>query len=128
RWRWLQVAPVLVVCVLAGYVVVRILAAGPAASFLVSNGTVSGNARVENNATALDGRMVVFGVTPTPTPAPTPTPTPAPTATPVAGASSCPLPKYPNASCTGVPSGTSLVTMSGDYHAKTTGEHITAKL
>jgi hypothetical protein len=60
--------------------------------------------------------------TPTPTPTRTPTPTPTRTPTPVppvsSGTSKCPLPKYPSASCTGVPSGTSLTTVSGSYTAK----------
>ncbi|HSX15814.1 MAG TPA: hypothetical protein VLF40_03420 [Candidatus Saccharimonadales bacterium] len=42
------------------------------------------------------------------------------------GSSTCPLPKYPNPSCTGVPVGTSLTTHNGDYEARTDGEVINA--
>ncbi|HSX07452.1 MAG TPA: hypothetical protein VLG11_01010, partial [Candidatus Saccharimonadales bacterium] len=39
--------------------------------------------------------------------------------------SACPLPKYPNTSCTGVPTGTTFKrTVSGDYYANTPGEVI----
>ncbi len=75
----LIVAPLIAV----GYIVVRIFAAGPAASFLLSSATISGNASVQSNASAIGGQMLVFGVAaPTPTPAATSTPTPSPTPAP----------------------------------------------
>lgn len=42
------------------------------------------------------------------------------------GGGSCALPNYPDASCTGVPAGTSLTNFSGDYTANTTNEVIDA--
>src|SRR6185369_7168022 len=73
-----KAAPVALVAVVLGYVVVRILAAGSGAGFLVSGATLSGNAQVVTNAGALGGSEVVFGVSPTPAPTATPTPTATP--------------------------------------------------
>ena len=58
--------------------------------------------------------------TATPTPSPTPSPTPTPTPTPTSGGSGCALPAFPDASCTGVPAGTSL-TPSGGLTISTAG-------
>ncbi len=70
---------------------------------------------------------------PTPTPKPTTVPTPTPTATPSAtpapgsGSTSCALPKYPSASCTGVPAGTVLSAYTGPCQITTAGTVIDAK-
>ncbi|HSX01591.1 MAG TPA: hypothetical protein VLF67_05100 [Candidatus Saccharimonas sp.] len=85
-----QVVPVVLVCVAVGwYAVILIMAAGPAAEFVLSNATLTGSAQLASNAGAIGGQMVVFGSAPAPTPTPTPTaaptPTPTPTSTPTAG-------------------------------------------
>lgn len=114
--------PAIAASLILGYVVVSILAAGPAATFLVKNGTLSGSATVVSNTSAIGGSMVRFGSvsTPAPTPAPAPTSTPAP-----AGSTSCALPKYPTPSCTGVPAGTTFTnTVNGSYTATTANQVI----
>lgn len=68
-----------------------------------------------------------------PTPSASPTPKPTPSATtaapekPATGGGKCPLPAYPNADCTGVPAGTKLTTVNGDYVARKAGEVIEGK-
>jgi len=65
---------------------------------------------------------------PSTTPTPAPTPTPKPTATPAPGGStSCALPKYPNASCTGIPAGTVLSSYTGPCQITTANTVIDAK-
>jgi hypothetical protein len=65
---------------------------------------------------------------PSPTPAPAPSPGPTPTPTPTtSGSSTCPLPAYPSASCTGVPAGTSLATVNGDINVTASGTLIENK-
>ncbi len=112
------IASILVTVTLGYAAVLLIFAAGPAASYLPADGTIAGNASVQTNASAIGGHMLVFGVsaTPTPTPTPTTTPTPTPTATPTptpTPTGSCALPHYPDATCTGVPAGTTLTAASG---------------
>ncbi|HEX3082080.1 MAG TPA: hypothetical protein VHQ86_02400, partial [Candidatus Saccharimonadia bacterium] len=55
-----------------GLVVTFIQAAGPGAGYVLSSATLSGNAGVVTNASAVGGHMVVFGQAATPTPTPTP--------------------------------------------------------
>lgn len=68
--------------------------------------------------------------TPTASPKPTPpastpsTPAPPPPAT---GGGKCPLPAYPTPACTGVPAGTALTTVSGNYTAAKAGEVVSGK-
>ncbi|HEX3081829.1 MAG TPA: hypothetical protein VHQ86_01105 [Candidatus Saccharimonadia bacterium] len=102
--------PAVLVSVGVGILVVRIFAAGAGVSFLLSGATLASKASVVSNGGAIGGSMVVFGAA-TPTPTPAPTATPAPTPTP---GGSCALPAYPNASCTGVPSGTTLLRVPQD--------------
>lgn len=80
-------------------------AAGPFASVEPEDGALSGGATALNVSGASGGKVVRFGSGATPTP----TPTPAPSSSP----SSCALPNYPNASCTGVPAGTVLSAYTG---------------
>ncbi|HSX02890.1 MAG TPA: hypothetical protein VLI05_06295 [Candidatus Saccharimonadia bacterium] len=116
-----------------GYAVVRIFAAGPAAVYLLPSGTLANGATVVSNAGAIGGQMVVFGPAAIPTPTPTPTPAPTPTPTPT-GNSTCPLPAYPSASCTGRPSSFSSYSNTvGGYTITTNGAvidnwHITGDL
>src|SRR4051812_46418153 len=90
------------ICLLTGmgYAVVRVFAAGAAATFLLPSATLTSGASVITNGAAIGGHMVVFGSasTPTPTPTPTPTSTPTPTPTPTPGPTTCPAyPGHPNA-------------------------------
>lgn len=85
------------------------------------NGTATSNAKIITDPTASGARAVQFNA-----PAVTP-PGGGGTGGGSTGTSSCPLPKYPMPSCTGVPGGTSLTTINGTYQAKTTGEVINAK-
>jgi hypothetical protein len=117
-WQpWLVVGLV----VAAGYLVLRAMAAGPAAVYLVPGGTLANGASVAGNAAAIGGQMVVFGPAATPTPAPTPTPTPAPTPTPGSG--------KPDATNTGIPAGTALTVVSGNqtYGPSANGQTIIGK-
>ncbi|HSX01406.1 MAG TPA: glycoside hydrolase family 16 protein [Candidatus Saccharimonas sp.] len=79
--------PLLLAVIGLGYLTLHILAAGPAAEFLLSGATITGNASLAANASALGGSMLVFGTAPTPSPTavPTPTPTATPTPTPTPG-------------------------------------------
>jgi hypothetical protein len=76
------------------------------------------------------------GAAPTPTPTPSKSPTPKPTPTvsstsqapkPPSGGGKCPLPSFPTADCTGVPSGTKLATINGDYTVSKTGAVVEGK-
>lgn len=69
----------------------------------------------------------VTQATPTVSISPTPTPTSSPTT------SGCALPAYPNPTCTGVPVGTSLTTVTGDVKLSTPGQiyegkHVTGSI
>ena len=75
--------------------------------------------------------------TPLPTQTPTPTPTISSTITPTptstTGSRGCALPAYPNPSCTGVPAGTALTTVTGDVTLRTAGQvyegkHVTGSI
>jgi hypothetical protein len=106
---------------ISGYLIIATHASGFFAADEIETGTLSGNASLVNDTTASGGKAVVFNA-------------PANTGGGgggtgggTTGTSSCPLPKYPTPSCTGVPSGTSLTTINGDYEARTTGETINAK-
>ncbi|HEX3082271.1 MAG TPA: hypothetical protein VHQ86_03385, partial [Candidatus Saccharimonadia bacterium] len=112
--------PLAILLVAAGYVAAAILAAAPGADYLVSTASITGNATKVSNAGAIGGQMVVFGSTPTPTATPTPTPTAAP------APGGCALPKYPDASCTGVPAGT-ILTNATDMTITTPGAVISGK-
>jgi hypothetical protein len=68
---------------------------------------------------------------PAPKPSPT-TPKPTPSATtappkPSTGGGKCPLPAYPSPDCTGLPAGTDLTTINGDYVASKPGQVIEGK-
>ncbi len=124
-----QAIPAIILSVGIGYIIVHIFAAGPAATYLVPGGSLTAGATVTSNASAIGGRMVVFGPGATPTPTPTPTATPTPT-----GSSTCPLPAYPNASCTGRPASLSSYSNTvGNYTVTTAGAvidnwHVTGDL
>lgn len=98
-------------------------AAGITAAFEAESGSATGTQTIAN-AGASAGHYLKFGngvVTPPPPPPPPPP-----------SSSTCPLPAYPNPNCTGVPSGTSLTTINGDYTAGAgeviEGKRITGKL
>jgi hypothetical protein len=102
------------------------LAATVSVSYVMSNATVSNGAVIANNGAAIGGKMVQFEPTPAdPTPPPDPTPpTPPPSGSGTCKPSTtncivhwttrCPaFPSFPNASCTGVPAGTTLTAYNG---------------
>lgn len=70
---------------------------------------------------------------PSPSASPTPKPTPTVSSTstapkpPSGGGGKCPLPAYPSPDCTGVPAGTDLTTINGDYVASKPGQVIEGK-
>lgn len=109
-----QLAALVVTSVAIGSVVVLTFAAGPGASFLLKNGTLSNGATVVANSGAIGGSMVRFGGS---TPTPTATPAPTATATPTTGG--CAWPAFPDAACTG-PSG-SLPLYTGTTDFRTAG-------
>ena len=126
RTNKLIAAVVAVAVVATGYFVLRSGAAGFFAATELENGTLSGNAQIVSDSGASGGKAVRFfaGSSTTPPPAPPPTTpppttppptTPPPTPPPPTGTTTCPLPKYPKASCTGVPAGTSLSPHNGDF-------------
>lgn len=86
-WRAI---PAVLLGVSAGYVVIQVFASGPAATFLLKNGSLSGGATVVANAGAIGGTMVQFGGGSNATPTPTPTPTASASPTPTPSGSSCP--------------------------------------
>lgn len=92
----------------SGYLLINTEAAGFFASTEPENGTLSGNAKTVNDTSAYGGKAIQF-TAPVSTPEPTPPP---PTST-----TKCPLPKYPNPSCTGILS-TPTTVVSGNYTAK----------
>lgn len=114
--------------ILAGYFVLRSGAAGYFAAAELEKGTVSGNAQIVDDSGASSGKAVKFlAGSPTTPPPTTPPPTEPPTTPPPpSGSTTCPLPAYPNDSCTGVPAGTALTTINGDKTANA-GEVIEGK-
>lgn len=106
-----------IVVVIAGYVVITTGAAGFFAQAESEESALSGNAKIISESNAAGGKAVEFFAVTTPT---------EPTTPPATGATKCPLPKYPSDSCTGVPAGTALTTINGDYTAKA-GEVISGK-
>ncbi len=83
-----------------GYFIYSSFASGFAASTEPENGTITSPATQITDATASGGKAVRFGMVST---------------------SSCALPNYPDASCTGVPAGTTLTTVNGDVTINTPG-------
>jgi len=95
-----------VVIVAAGLTVALSRASGFFAASEPESGTLASNASVVTDSSASGGKAVQFN---------------APQAPPTGGGtgggntgSSCALPKYPDATCTGVPAGTALTAVSGD--------------
>jgi hypothetical protein len=90
-------------------------AATPTASFEAEDGSITTASSIADS-TAAAGRAVKFN------------------AAVSTGSTTCPLPAYPNASCTGVPAGTTFTnTVNGDYTVTTAGQtidkwHITGSL
>lgn len=121
--RNLLIAAFVAVTVLtAGALLWRSHASGFFASADTSTGALSGNATLVSEVNSATGKVVQFN---------------APSSNTGGGGtstSSCPLPKYPSPSCTGVPSGTTFSkTVNGDYTSTTNGEvidgwHITGDL
>jgi hypothetical protein len=96
----------LVFAAIGGYVIYSSFAAGFTTSFEAENSTKNSPAVTISDASASGGSALKFAS---------------------GGSSSCPLPAYPNASCTGVPAGTTLTTVSGDLTVSTNNTTISAK-
>jgi hypothetical protein len=77
------------------------------ASFQAEAATKTGNVTQITDATAAGGNAVQFGVV---------------SVIPPEGTTTCPLPKYPTPSCTGVPAGTTLATVNGSVTLSTPGQ------
>ena len=93
-------------CVLAG-----VRAAGTTASVQTESGTVNTPASSIADSSASAGQAVKFGSAVT------------------GGARTCPAyPLFPDSTCTGVPAGTSLTTINGNYTTTSNGQHIDGKL
>jgi hypothetical protein len=103
----LQGSPLLYGVLLAGYILVAIgfngsRAANLAVSIQPEDSTVTAPATVITDASASGGKGVQFG-------------------------SSCALPNFPDASCTGVPAGTTLTIVNGNMDISTAGTEINGK-
>jgi len=103
-----------------GYIVVATHAAGPFALVDLSASTPTAPAQIVADPNTSSGKAVQFGTGTTTTP-------------PDSGSATCPLPAYPNQSCTGVPANTKFTKTEGTYFATTAGEvidsvHITGDL
>lgn len=92
-------------------VLTAVRAAGTTASVQSEGGTINSPANSLSDSSASGGQAIKFG------------------SAVVGGTRTCPAyPLFPDSSCTGVPSGTSLTTINGNYTTATDGEHIDGKL
>lgn len=104
-----------VVVIVVGAVYLTSHASGAFAAVEPDAGKVSSNASVVADANASNGKAVLFSA-------------------PVVGGggggntgSTCALPKYPDATCTGIPAGTALTTVSGDLTVTTDNAVVSGK-
>jgi hypothetical protein len=109
---------VFVVVVAIGYVAVLSQAAGFFVSLDPEAGIASGNATIVSDSTAYGNKAIQFTEPAAPPTTPPTTPT---------GSTTCPLPKYPTPSCTGVPTGVSLAAVNGDMTATSDSQVIDGK-
>src|SRR5258708_13187 len=102
-FTWRRTVPAATtVAVLGIAAIVYTFAAGTPIAFEAESGTLAGGAATTSITGASGTGGVKFAAATTPTPTPS-------------GARTCPAyPAMPDASCTGVPAGTSLTTLSGD--------------
>jgi hypothetical protein len=91
---------------IGGYFIYSSFAAGFSASLETENSTITSPATTVSDAQASGGRALKFQAL---------------------GSNSCPLPAYPDATCTGVPTGTTLTTVSGDLSVSTDNSTVNAK-
>jgi hypothetical protein len=101
----------LVFASLGSYIIFQSSAATPASNIEPENGTVTAPAAVVNDATASGGKAVRFG-----------------NAATGSNGSGCPLPAYPDASCTGVPAGVTLTNYTGPNPIRTDNYVVDGKL
>lgn len=108
-----------VAAVIGGIFVWVSSAAGTPTAFEAESGTLAAPAATVSITGASGGSAVKFSAA---------TPTPTPTSTP-GGTRTCPAyPARPNASCIGVPAGTSLTTISGNLSTSANNQIIDSKL
>ncbi len=107
---------VVAVVIIVGAVYLTTHASGFFAAVNPASGTVSGNASIVDDTNASSGKVVQFN------------------AAVIGGGTgggntggSCALPKYPDASCTGVPAGTALTAVNGDLTVSTDNAVISGK-
>jgi hypothetical protein len=105
-----------IIVLIAGYIVSQSLASGFFAAAETEGGTLSGNAQVISDNSASGGKAIQFSA---PTPPPPPPPPPS--------ATTCPLPAYPGANCTGVPTGVALTAYTGSTTISTPNTVIDSK-
>jgi hypothetical protein len=91
---------------IGGYIIYSSFAAGFTTSFEAENSTKNSPVTTVSDSNASGGSALKFAA---------------------GGSSSCPLPAYPNASCTGVPAGTALTTVTGNLTVSTANITINAK-
>jgi len=110
---WLAIG-VAVVVVVAGAVYLTGHASTLFAAVEADAGALSGDASLVNDSSASNGKAVLFN---------------APVQTGGGGntGSGCALPKYPDATCTGVPAGTALTAVSGDLTVTTDNTVVSGK-
>lgn len=118
RNKLIALAAVVLILII-GYIFVQSRASGFFASVTPATASLTGNAKLVTEA---DGsKTVQFNAPPITTPPPT-TPPPSGGAT-----TTCPLPKYPDETCTGVPAGTALTIHNGFMEIKTPNTIIEGK-
>jgi hypothetical protein len=102
----------------SGYLLITTKAAGYFAASEPDGGTLSGNASTVSDVTASGGKALQFNAPPT-----------SGGGGDSGGGSttSCPLPKYPDATCTGVPAGIALIVVNGDMTISTANTTISGK-
>lgn len=102
------------VAVLGAFVILQSHAATPTSSIEPENGTVAAPASQVSTVSASGGKSVKFGAV---------------TSGGGTGVRTCPVyPAFPDASCSGVPSGSALTTISGDLATSSSGQIIDHKL
>lgn len=128
RWTASAALAAVLVTLGIGYMVLSTGAVSYFAAIRASNGSVSGNAEVVNDSGASGGTAVKFGASSSSDGGSGGSDggggdtTPPPSSPPPGSSGNCPaFPAVPDASCTGVPAGTSLTVHNGDLYVTTNG-------
>ncbi len=111
-----------IVVLIAGYLVVSSHAATYFAATEAEGATLAGNVQKVSDTGASGGQAIQFNAPATP-----PSGGGGGTTPPPPGSTTCPVPAYPDASCTGVPAGTSLTVVNGDLTVSTDNTVVSGK-